>query len=57
MCSGKDDAVVRYATEGIQTQVFASQYLLKLPPEEVLRAEIRKTQRALEHRRAGKKGP
>ena len=31
LCSAKDDAVVRYATAGIQTQVFASQYPTKLP--------------------------
>lgn len=48
LCSDKDDAVVKYATGGINAQVFASKYLTKLPDEETLRQEILATQRALE---------
>lgn len=47
LCSDKNDAVVHYATGGIHTRVFASKYLDKLPNEETLREEIRRTQRAL----------
>jgi predicted nuclease of restriction endonuclease-like (RecB) superfamily len=52
LCSEKDDAVVRYATGGIQAQVFASKYLKALPDPETLRQEIRKTQQALTTRAA-----
>jgi predicted nuclease of restriction endonuclease-like (RecB) superfamily len=47
LCSGKDDAVVKYAIGGIQAQVFASKYLTDLPDEETLRREIMSTRRAL----------
>ena len=46
LCSEKDDAVVKYATGGIKTQVFASKYLEVLPDAEKLRQEILSTQRA-----------
>jgi len=47
LCSGKDDAVVRYATGGIRAKVFAAKYLTSLPDAETLRKEILTTQRAL----------
>jgi predicted nuclease of restriction endonuclease-like (RecB) superfamily len=50
LCSEKDDAVVHYATGGIKAQVFASQYLTRLPDEKLLREEIQRTRRALELR-------
>jgi hypothetical protein len=50
LCSGKSDAVVRYATGGINTHVFASQYLTKLPEAAALAAELERTRRLLEHR-------
>ncbi len=56
LCSDKNDVVVKYATGGIRTQVFASKYLTALPDEETLRREILATQRALEHHAAAKKG-
>ncbi|MGI6419470.1 MAG: PDDEXK nuclease domain-containing protein [Thermoguttaceae bacterium] len=50
-CSGKDDAVVEYATGGINARVFASKYLTQLPDAETLRKEIETTRRALlDHR-------
>lgn len=55
LCADKNDAVVKYATGGIQTQVFASKYLTRLPDEETLRREILATQHALEHRPHAKK--
>ena len=50
LCSDKDDAVVKYATGGIRTRVFASKYLTNLPDEETLRQEILTTQRAIRAR-------
>lgn len=55
LCADKNDAVVKYATGGIRTQVFASKYLTRLPDEETLRREIMATQHALEHRSPAKK--
>ena len=39
--------MVKYATGGIRTRVFASKYLTNLPDEETLRREILTTQRAI----------
>lgn len=50
LCSDKDDAIVKYATGGILTRVFASKYLTNLPDAETLRREIVTTQRSLRAR-------
>lgn len=50
LCSEKNDTVVKYATGGINTQVFASTYLANLPDAETLRQEILRTKRAIEIR-------
>jgi len=61
LCSNKDDAVVKYATGGIRTKVFASKYMTDLPDEETLRREILMTRRAIRMRRlassTGRAGP
>ena len=54
LCSARDDAVVHYATGGINAKVFASRYLTELPDTETLRKEIVATQHALESRAAVK---
>jgi hypothetical protein len=56
LCSDKNDSVVKYATGGIQTKVFASKYLDNLPDEETLRQEIRRAQKALATRAASSVG-
>ena len=55
LCTDKDDAVVKYATGGIRTRVFASKYLTSLPDEETLRREILATRQAIEARRQEEK--
>ncbi|SPE17880.1 conserved hypothetical protein [Candidatus Sulfotelmatomonas gaucii] len=50
LCSDKNDAVVKYATGGINTQVFASRYMTKLPDESVILAELERTRKLLDHR-------
>ncbi|MBA4064542.1 MAG: DUF1016 domain-containing protein [Isosphaera sp.] len=47
LCSEKSDTVVRYATAGINAQVFASRYQTALPPAEELRQEVERTRNAL----------
>jgi hypothetical protein len=36
LCSGKDEALVKYATMGLPQQVFVSKYLVNLPSEKEL---------------------
>ena len=50
LCGDRDDTVVKYATAGIQTQVFASKYLTELPDAETLRREVVATRKALAER-------
>jgi predicted nuclease of restriction endonuclease-like (RecB) superfamily len=48
LCARKDEAVVRYALEGLPTKVMAAEYRTALPAEEELAAEIERTQALLE---------
>ena len=57
LCSEKSDTVVRYATGGINAQVFASRYLTSLPDEEELRREIERTRRELALRQGSGETP
>jgi predicted nuclease of restriction endonuclease-like (RecB) superfamily len=54
LCSEKNDAVARYALEGLPSKVLAREYRLALPDEKRLAAEIEKTRQRLEARRSGK---
>lgn len=49
LCADKNDAVVKYSLPENNTQIFASKYLLTLPTEEQLVAEIRKAWQRLEN--------
>ena len=51
LCAQKDEAVARYALEGLPNKVMASEYRTALPGEKTLAAEIERTQEAL--RRGG----
>ena len=42
LCGGKDEVLVRYATSGIDNQMFVSKYLVKLPEKKVLEEFIKK---------------
>jgi YhcG PDDEXK nuclease domain len=37
LCSGKNEALVKYATMGLPQQVFVSKYLVNLPSEKELK--------------------
>ncbi|MBX9583690.1 MAG: DUF1016 domain-containing protein, partial [Gemmataceae bacterium] len=52
LCSEKSDTLVRYATGGINAQVFAARYLTGLPDPDALRREIERTRLALAARPA-----
>jgi predicted nuclease of restriction endonuclease-like (RecB) superfamily len=53
LCAEKDDAIAKYALEGLPNKVLAREYKLALPDEKRLAAEIEKTRERLE-RQAGK---
>jgi predicted nuclease of restriction endonuclease-like (RecB) superfamily len=54
LCSEKNEAVARYALEGLPTKVLAREYRLALPYEKRLAAEIEQTRRRLETGRPAK---
>jgi len=51
LCARKDEAVARYALEGLPNKVMASEYRTVLPDEKELAAEIKRTQTMLEERK------
>jgi len=51
LCAQKDDAVARYALEGLPNKVMAAEYRTALPDEKALVAEIERTQALLEGRK------
>jgi hypothetical protein len=51
LCARKDEAVARYALEGLPNKVLASEYRTVLPDEKELAAEIERTQAMLEERK------
>jgi predicted nuclease of restriction endonuclease-like (RecB) superfamily len=50
LCAEKDDAIAKYALEGLPNKVLAREYKLVLPNEKRLAAEIEKTRELLEGR-------
>jgi hypothetical protein len=54
LCSERNEAVARYALEGLPTRILAREYRLALPDEKRLAAEIEQTRERLESRRSGK---
>jgi predicted nuclease of restriction endonuclease-like (RecB) superfamily len=51
LCAQKDDALARYALDGLPNKVLAREYKLALPDEKLLASEIEKTRKMLEARR------
>lgn len=51
LCAQKNEAVAKYALEGLPNKVMASEYRTALPDEKELAAEIERTQALLEERR------
>ena len=48
LCSEKDEALARYALEGLPNNVMAAEYRITLPNEELLAAEIDRTRQVIE---------
>ena len=53
LCSQKNDALVRYALDGLPSKVLAREYRIALPDEKRLAAEIERTRQLLEARTLG----
>ena len=51
LCAQKDEAVARYALEGLPNKVMAAEYRTALPDEKELAAEIERTQAIIEKRK------
>jgi len=51
LCSGQGEALVRYATAALPNKLLVREYLLALPDEKTLAAELQKTRAQLESRR------
>ena len=50
LCSEKDEALARYALEGLPNNVMAGEYRITLPDERVLAAELDRTRQVIESR-------
>ena len=50
LCSEKDEALARYALEGLSSNVLAAEYRIALPDETTLAAELDRTRQAMEQR-------
>lgn len=57
LCSGKGEALVRYATEALPNKLLVRDYLTALPSEKILAGELEKIRRQLETRQPGAPGP
>ncbi len=51
LCSGKGEALARYALEGLPNKIMAAEYRVALPDEKLLVEEIEKTRHLLETQR------
>lgn len=50
LCSGKSEALVRYATDALPNKMLVREYLTALPNEKLLSVELEKTRKQLEAR-------
>ena len=50
LCNKKDEAVAKYALDGLPNKVLASEYQMTLPDEKTLAAELNKTRQMLDDR-------
>lgn len=57
LCTSKEDAVVRYALEGLSNKVLAAEYRTTLPAEQLLASALTNTRRQLEARQAMRPPP
>lgn len=51
LCSGKSEALVRYATDALPNKMLVREYLTALPDEKTLSTELERTRKQLEARK------
>ena len=56
LCSEKDEALARYALEGLPNKVMAAEYRITLPDEGLLAAELDRTRQVIELRGSATSG-
>lgn len=56
LCAERDDAVAKYALEGLPNKILASEYKLALPDEKELAEELVRTRKMLEGRKMNPEG-
>jgi YhcG PDDEXK nuclease domain len=54
LCSQRDEAIARYALDGLPNKILATEYRTVLPDEKLIADEIEKTRRQLETRHRSK---
>lgn len=54
LCAQKDEAIVRYALEGLPNKVLAAEYRTTLPDEKVLALQLLQARKLLNNRRSKK---
>lgn len=54
LCAEKDEAVARYALDGLPNKILAAEYMTKLPDAKLIGAELAKTRRLLARRPRGR---
>ena len=52
LCSQKDEAIARYALDGLPNKILATEYRTVLPDEQLIADEIDKTRQQLEARQS-----
>jgi predicted nuclease of restriction endonuclease-like (RecB) superfamily len=55
LCSQKDEAIARYALDGLPNKILATEYRTVLPDEQLIADEIEKTRQQLEARRKSRR--
>src|SRR6266481_3565913 len=55
LCSQKDEAIARYALDGLSNKILATEYRTVLPDEQLIADEIEKTRQQLEGRRKSRR--
>lgn len=55
LCAEKDNAVAKYALEGLPNKLLAAEYKLVLPNERMLTKEIEQTRKTIENRKASRR--
>lgn len=55
LCTEKDNAVAKYALDGLPNKVLAAEYKLALPDEKLLAKKVNQTRRLLENRKVMRK--